>query len=315
MQDLHNHIFSYKFGRKGGFMDINWLKDFVCLERTLSFTRAAEEQNITQSAFSRRVKSLENWMGLALIDRASYPIQLSPAGKQFLPVAKTIIADLIDARQAIREQDQGDKSFQRFAVLHTISVNYLTARLEELEAEIKDLKARVISDSLSTCCQLLTEGGCDFLICYRHPDVPLILDEEQFSRIDLGFEKLVPVALRKTVASKTWALPGNAKAPIPYLSYERSSFLGTVVDQTIGKQRLYLNVRYVDGLVEAIKRRVLSGSGVGWLPYSAVVTELEAGTLEQIGSPELEAQMTLSVFCSPERLNEKGREVWSKFSG
>jgi len=296
-------------------MDLNWLRDFICLERTLSFTRASEERNITQSAFSRRVKSLENWMGIALIDRATYPVQLSPAGKQFLPVAKAIIADLIDARQAIREQDQGDKSFQRFAVLHTISVNYLSARLEELEAEIDDLKARVISDSLSTCCQLLTEGGCDFLICYRHPDVPLILDEDHFSRIDLGFEKLVPFALKEAIVSKGWVLPGTAQAPAPYLAYERSSFLGTVVDQTIGKQLVHLNVRYVDGLVEAIKRRVLSGSGIGWLPYSAVYTELAAGILEQVGPRELEAQMTLSVFCSPERLDEKGLEVWKRFGG
>lgn len=78
---------------------------------------------------------------------------------------------------------------------------------------------------------------------------------------------------------------------------------------------MHLNVRYVDGLVEAIKRRVLNGSGIGWLPYSAVQTELAAGTLEQVGPPELEAQMTLSVFCSPERLNEKGREVWKRFGG
>ena len=214
-------------------MDLNWLRDFICLERTLSFTRAAEERNITQSAFSRRVKSLENWMGIALIDRATYPVQLSPAGKQFLPVAKATIAGLIDARQVIREQDQGDKSFQRFAVLHTISVNYLSARLEELETEIDDLKARVISDNLSTCCQLLAEGGCDFLLCYRHPDVPLILDEDQFSRIDLGFEKLVPFALKDAIAANGWALPGSAQTPAPYLAYERTSFLGTVVDQTL----------------------------------------------------------------------------------
>lgn len=296
-------------------MDLNWLRDFICLERTLSFTRAAEERNITQSAFSRRVKSLENWVGMALIDRATYPVQLSPAGKQFLPVAKATIADLVDARQAIREQDQGDKSFQRFAVLHTISVNYLSARLEELEGEIDDLKARVISDNLSTCCQLLAEGGCDFLICYRHPDVPLILDEDQFSRIDLGFEKLVPFALKEAIAANGWALPGSAHTPAPYLAYERTSFLGTVVDQTLGKQKVHLNVRYVDGLVEAIKRRVLSGSGIGWLPLSAVHAEIAAGKLEQVGPPELEAQMTLSVFSAPERLDEKGLEIWKRISG
>ena len=58
-------------------MDINWLGDFACLARTLNFTRAAEERNITQSAFSRRIKSLENWLGVPLIQRSSYPVQLT----------------------------------------------------------------------------------------------------------------------------------------------------------------------------------------------------------------------------------------------
>lgn len=294
-------------------MDLNWLQDFVCLGRTLSFTRAADERNITQSAFSRRVKSLENWMGVALIDRTTFPVQLSPAGRQFLPVAKATIAELMDMRQAIRDQDQGDKSFQRFAVLHTISVNYLTERLEELEANIDTLKARVISDSLSTCCQLLAEGGCDFLLCYRYPDVPLVLDESQFARVDLGSEWMVPVGQTGAIASHGWQLPGTASNPVPYLAYERTSFLGAVIDQTISKQNLYLSVRYVDGLVEAIKRRVLNGSGIGWLPHSAIREELAEGRVEQIGPAALKAQMTLSVFCSPSRLDENGREVWKQF--
>ena len=296
-------------------MDLNWLQDFVCLGRTLSFTRAAEERNITQSAFSRRVKSLENWIGVALIDRATFPVQLSPAGRQFLPVAKATISEMLDARQAIREQDQGDKSFQRFAVLHTISVNYLTARLEELEASIDTLKARVISDSLSTCCQLLADGGCDFLLCYLHPDVPLVLDESQFARIDLGSEWMVPVGQTDAIAQHGWHLPGTSDNPIPYLAYERTSFLGAVVDQTISRQSVHLNVRYVDGLVEAIKRRVLNGSGVGWLPLSAIKEELSDGRVTQIGPDTLKAKMMLAVFCSPARLNDNGKEVWKQFEG
>ena len=56
-------------------MDINWLIDFVCLGRTLNFSRAAEERNVTQSAFSRRIKSLESWVGHV----AHRPVELSGA--------------------------------------------------------------------------------------------------------------------------------------------------------------------------------------------------------------------------------------------
>ncbi|WP_198943933.1 LysR family transcriptional regulator [Acetobacter sp. DsW_54] len=44
-------------------MDIKWLEDFVTLSRLQSFSRAAEERHVTQSAFSRRIQALETWVG------------------------------------------------------------------------------------------------------------------------------------------------------------------------------------------------------------------------------------------------------------
>ena len=140
-------------------MDLNWLRDFECLARTLNFTRAANERNITQSAFSRRIKALEIWVGLPLVNRATYPVQLTESGQNFLPIAMAAISQLTEARQSLRDADNGDSRFIRFSVLHTISVNFLASRIEELQNQLPDLRTRVISDSLSTCCELLIEGA------------------------------------------------------------------------------------------------------------------------------------------------------------
>lgn len=251
-------------------MDINWLRDFVCLGRTLNFTRAADERNITQSAFSRRIRSLENWIGVPLIDRANYPVQLSEAGRQFLPVAQQTVADLTDTRQAIRERARGNASFQRFAALHAISVNFLQPRMAELERHYPDMRTRVISDSLTACCQLLSEGGCEFLLYYRHQDVAPILDETRFKRKDICEERLIPVAQHEAAARHGWTLPARAGREVPYLSYDPNTFLGTVVDQTIGNRRPALDLRYMDALAEALKRRTLAGAGMAWLPEFSI---------------------------------------------
>jgi len=84
-------------------LDLNWLDDFECLARTLNFTRAANERNITQSAFSRRIKALESWVGTPLINRAHSPVQLPEAGTQFLPVALAAVSPLKEQRQIIRD--------------------------------------------------------------------------------------------------------------------------------------------------------------------------------------------------------------------
>jgi DNA-binding transcriptional LysR family regulator len=294
-------------------MDINWLRDFVCLGRTLNFTRAAEERNITQSAFSRRIRSLENWIGVPLIDRATYPVQLSEAGRQFLPVAQQTVADLTDTRQAIRERARGHSSFQRFAALHAISVNFLQPRMAELERTYPEMRTRVISDNLTACCQLLSEGGCEFLLYYRHQDVAPILDETRFKRKDICEERLIPVAQHAAAARHGWSLPARAGREVPYLSYDPNTFLGTVVDQTIGNRRPALDLRYMDALAEALKRRALAGAGMAWLPEFSIRPELEDGTLVQMGGRDWTATMTISLFCSPERLDDLGRLIWAEF--
>ncbi|MCL5425335.1 MAG: LysR family transcriptional regulator, partial [Gammaproteobacteria bacterium] len=50
-------------------MELVWLEDFIALAEHGSFVRAAEARHITQPAFSRRIRSLEQWMGVSLFVR------------------------------------------------------------------------------------------------------------------------------------------------------------------------------------------------------------------------------------------------------
>ena len=59
-------------------MEIKWLEDFVSLANTRSFSRSAVERRVTQSAFSRRIQQLEQWLGVPLVDRSTYPTTLTP---------------------------------------------------------------------------------------------------------------------------------------------------------------------------------------------------------------------------------------------
>ncbi len=294
-------------------MDLNWLRDFVCLGRTLNFTKAANERNITQPAFSRRIKSLENWMGVPLIDRDQFPLRLTPAGEQFLGVAADTITRLTETRSAIRLDDQGQHAFQRFAVMHTISLHYLSRRISEFEKEIPDLRTRVISDNFDSCRQLLLDGNCEFMLYYRHQNIEPRIDETPFERKDIGVERIFPVAQKQAAEENGWVLSPGAERPVPYLSYDPTSFLGTVVDLMIEDLRLPLDVRYIDTLAETMKRRALSGSGVAWLPEFSVTEELERGDLIKIGTPEMETEMIMSLFGAPSQLDPTAKMIWDRF--
>ena len=65
-----------------------------------------------------------------------------------------------------------------------------------------------------------------------------------------------------------------------------------------------LDIRYMDALAEAIKRRTLLGGGVAWLPEFSIADELADGTLVRMGGASWTASLTISLFCSPDRLDE-----------
>ena len=79
-------------------MDTKWLEDFVSLAETRSFSRSAQLRHVTQSAFSRRIQSLEAWAGVELVDRSAYPTRLTPAGATFYVQAQEILLSLQSSR-------------------------------------------------------------------------------------------------------------------------------------------------------------------------------------------------------------------------
>ena len=50
-------------------MNLSWLEDFLVLSASGNFSRAADERHMTQPAFSRRIRALEEWLGADLFDR------------------------------------------------------------------------------------------------------------------------------------------------------------------------------------------------------------------------------------------------------
>ena len=294
-------------------MDTAWLEDFVCFSRSLSFTRAAEERNVTQSAFSRRIRSLENWAGVALVDRAAYPARLSRAGEEFLPLAEAIIANLGEARSALNAYNWGGIGAHVFAAPHSVSIYPLARWLKATNEAIPGLRTQVVSDNLHACCQLLAQNACSFMMCYRHRQVPLALDERKFSRVDLGTERLIPVCATDRTGRALYKLPGVPGRALPHLAYAHGSFFSSIVAHLLKTQRASLEVRHIDALAEALKSLALHGAGIAWLPESAVEDALAQGRLAVAGPARYAIELKLSLYADRSRLSRSGNAIFDFF--
>ena len=88
-------------------MTINQLRYFVAVAEHQSFTKAATQYYISQTAITQQVHALEEMLGIKLIDRSTRPISLTPGGIAFLREAKVIIDRTESAIQRSREASAG----------------------------------------------------------------------------------------------------------------------------------------------------------------------------------------------------------------
>src|SRR3954467_2804122 len=71
-------------------MELIWFEDYLALSETLSFSKAAEARHVTQPAFSRRIRALEDWVGASLSVRTTHSVTLTPAGEHFHGLAEIL---------------------------------------------------------------------------------------------------------------------------------------------------------------------------------------------------------------------------------
>src|SRR4051812_47343031 len=85
-----------------GLPSLDFLRGFEAAARTLSFTQAAHELFVTQSALSRQIKSLEEQIGVELFVRGHRSLRLTEAGAMLQPIVRDMLSDLTRAVAALR---------------------------------------------------------------------------------------------------------------------------------------------------------------------------------------------------------------------
>lgn len=88
-------------------MNINQLKYFIAVAEYHSFTNAANQYYISQTAITKQIHALEEQMGVSLIDRTKRPIAMTPAGNVFLIEAKAIVERMNTAMSKVQEASTG----------------------------------------------------------------------------------------------------------------------------------------------------------------------------------------------------------------
>jgi LysR family transcriptional regulator, hypochlorite-specific transcription factor HypT len=290
-------------------MELIWLEDYLELCRTENFSRAAEARNLTQPAFSRRIRALEEWTGVTLFDRAAQPVQLTAAGREFQPLAAMLIRRIGDARAHVREVAAVEAATIRIAATHALSHIFFPGWLNRLEAKGLICCVHLTSDTLDSVETLFLDGRAHFLLCHAHEHVPLRLPVAEFDSAVVANDRLIPCA-----APSVMAVPKGAtvRAGAPLLAYGAGSGLGRILRGVIGARmpRLLAAPALTADLAGSLRALCLDGRGVAWLPETLVAEDLTSGRLVPCADPEWEVPVAVRLFRPHERLTPKAEAMW-----
>ena len=110
---------------------LNWLRAFEAAARHLSFTGAARELNMTQSAVSQQIKSLEGHLGRPLFHRRPKALELTSTGQTYLPVVREAFGTLRRGTNAVTGRRT---NLLRIQSNITFSIHWLAPRLPAFRA-------------------------------------------------------------------------------------------------------------------------------------------------------------------------------------
>jgi DNA-binding transcriptional LysR family regulator len=129
--------------RRAPRLSLDLLRGFHAAARHLSFTRAAQDLFVTQSAISREVRTLEEQIGQPLFERVHRALKLTPAGAELYRVAEDALAQL----DAVTDRLSGASRTMTVATTPALASLWLAPRLPAFNRRWPDVDVRVVTSN------------------------------------------------------------------------------------------------------------------------------------------------------------------------
>lgn len=188
---------------------LNGLKAFEAAARSESFTRAAEELNVTQGAVSQQVKALEDTLGLKLFDRERQRLTLTEAGRNYLFAIRDALDQIAVATQRLLQRQES--GVLTISTSPDFAAKWLVNRLSRLAEKHPDMDLRV---SATTHYADFARDDVDIAIRHGDGNWPGLDVRRLYS------ERLFPVCSPKLIAGRNHITKAADLLKFPLLRLE-----------------------------------------------------------------------------------------------
>lgn len=245
-------------------MNLRFVEAFHWAAVLKSVTRAAEKLHITQSALSSRIASLENELGVLLLDRRDKRLRLTVAGQRFQQHAIKLL-DL--QRQVKHELGSGELGARvlRLGVIESVVHSWMTDWLDDMRGTHPDLELELTVETTPVLLDQLQRGKLDLVFA------ALPVSGDGLRSLALPTMPMRFVGHSSHHGRRAWSLTDLAELDL--MTFQRGSQPHVALLQLLRREGVAAARVHAVSSISAMAQLVEIGFGVATLPQ-AVVTRL-----------------------------------------
>ncbi len=279
-------------------------KAFSAVAKCSSFSLAASELYMTQSAISQQIKSLEESLGVTLFIRGRNGATLTPQGEILFEYVKKALDLFSSAENRLAKLSELESGSLRIAAGDTISKHYLLPILEKFNTAYPKVKLQIINRVTSEAIELLRLGKADVAVI----NLPLVEDESKHGKLNV--KKIFTlhdtfVAGSKFSEYKDKVLSNEEISNLPLIMLEDNSNSRRYVDSFFGSLNTKLQPEIELGSHDLLLEFASSNLGVSCVIREFASEYFESGKLFEIQTSSPIPPRSIGV-CTLEEVTTSG---------
>jgi DNA-binding transcriptional LysR family regulator len=257
-------------------MHLRFLKIFCDIVDLASFSGAAKLNGVSQSNASQVVHTLEERMGVALIDRSKRPFVLTPEGKRFHEGARVIVQRYNDLEREVRSLHEAAAARLTVASIYSVGLAHMSGYLREFLAAHPKADVRLEYVHPDRVYEVVDQGQADLgLVSYPEESASL-------AALPWRSEPMVVVCYPQHPLTRHRSVALNMLRGEPIVGFQVGLKIREEIDRALAAEKVQVRIALEFDNIETIKRAIEIGAGISLLPEPTVTREIEAGTLVQI---------------------------------
>ncbi len=272
-------------------MELTQLAAFAAVAEQGGFSAAAEQLHLTQPAVSKRVRQLEEALGVTLFDRVGRRVALTEAGRALLPRARRLLNDAREMRRLVADLDGSVGGRLVMGTSHHIGLHRLPGPLRRFTRRYPEVELDIRFMDSEAACHAVEIGDLELAIVTLPPEPLPRLRLEPVWDDPLCFMvgRDHPLAERNQV-------PLAELVRLPAVLPSRNTYTRGILERAVRAAGLELRLGMETNYLETL--RMLAEAGLGWSLLPA--TQL-TGNLVALRVPGLELARRLGAVTHRER--------------